>query len=222
MAVSPTRRILFMTNSELGQATVHLATAHELLLQPNAEVHFASFPALESAIASVNAKAPTFSRTGKANHLNFHPLQGKSMIQASGRDKEFLEMHRPGFSGALYAYRNVFPTVFATWSGPEYMEVYRSCLAIIKDVQPDLVAIDPMLTQASDACRVTETRYIILSPMSFKDHAFGDQPGTALIGKYPLYVFPIPRANHSASPLSTDLGLTAARVPVGLIHCPGI
>ena len=46
--------VLFLTNSELGQASVCLAVAHELLLQPSYTVHIASFAPLRDAVSELS------------------------------------------------------------------------------------------------------------------------------------------------------------------------
>jgi hypothetical protein len=41
------RKVLMLTNCELGQANIFIATSHALLEQdPNVELHIASFPQL--------------------------------------------------------------------------------------------------------------------------------------------------------------------------------
>ena len=193
--IAPPRRVLFMTNSELGQATVHLATAHDLLLRPDYDVHFASFLPLKSAVESVNEKAAVTSN-GAASKATFHAIAGKSMLENAARDTEFIEMHKPGFFGAMYAYANVFPKAFGAWDGPDYVNIYKSCVDIVHQVQPDLVAVDPAFTQGSDACRATKTKYVVLSPNTFKDHVLGDQPNLNFFWKYPMtatgWRFPLP------------------------------
>ncbi|KAL2838488.1 hypothetical protein BJX68DRAFT_272566 [Aspergillus pseudodeflectus] len=49
--------VLFLTNSELGQAMVCLAVAHEFLIRSKYAVHVASFSPLEPAIAQLNTRA---------------------------------------------------------------------------------------------------------------------------------------------------------------------
>jgi len=54
--------ILFITNSESGQANIILALVAELPSLPNAEVHVASFAALEKRVSSL------FAITYRPNH----------------------------------------------------------------------------------------------------------------------------------------------------------
>ena len=64
-----TRKILFVTNSESGQANTILATTLEATKRPHLEAHVASFPVLERRIERLSPK------------INFHPLDGKEMVE---------------------------------------------------------------------------------------------------------------------------------------------
>ncbi|KAL9109104.1 MAG: hypothetical protein Q9227_006195 [Pyrenula ochraceoflavens] len=161
--MAKSKRVLFFTNSELGQATVCLAVAHEFLLRPQYDVHIASFTALEESVSALNTRAAELSG-GSASTATFHTIAGKSMKEAAGRKTEFVEMHPPGFEGALYAYERVLPATFASWNGPEYMIGYSSCVDTLGGVQPDIVVIDPLLSQAIDACNELGTKYLLRSP----------------------------------------------------------
>jgi X-X-X-Leu-X-X-Gly heptad repeat protein len=176
--------ILFITNSELGQSTVTLAVAHEFLLRPEYDVHIASFSPLQDAISELNDQAATLS-SGTATTATFHTIAGKSMKEAAGRKTEFIEMHPPGISGAIFAYQRVLPATFASWNGAEYMIGYSSCVEIINSVRPDLVAVDPLFSQGIDACTSLGLKFIILSPNTFKDHVIREQPKGGALWKYP-------------------------------------
>lgn len=178
------RSVLFITNSELGQSTVALAVAHEFLLRPGYDVHIASFGSLEGAVSELNDQASTQS-LGTCATATFHTIAGKSMKEAAGRKAEFIEMHPPGIQGAVFAYQRVLPATFASWSGVEYMIGYSSCMEIIRNVAPDLVAVDPLFSQGVDACTSMGVKFIILSPNTFKDHATREQPKLGAVWKYP-------------------------------------
>lgn len=179
--------ILFITNSELGQSTVILAVAHEFLLRPEYDVHIASFTALEGSISELNDDAALFSG-GAASKATFHTIAGKSMKQAAAREAEFLEMHPAGVNGAIFAYDNVLPATFAPWEGSDYMVGYNSCVEIIGKVQPNIVAVDPLFSQAVDACNKLSVKCLILSPNTFKELVLNRQPGTSALWKFPAYV----------------------------------
>jgi hypothetical protein len=176
--------VLFLTNSELGQASVILAVAHEFLLRTQYDVHIASFPALEPEISALNDDAALFSG-GSASNATFHHIAGKSMKEAAGRSTEFLEMHPPGVGGASYAYNNVLPATFAPWHGSQYMLGYSSCVDILQRVNPDVVAIDPLLSQAVDACNTLGLKATILSPNTLKELVLDKQPKGSALWKFP-------------------------------------
>lgn len=99
-------------------------------------------------------------------------------------DLNIFNIHEVGFWGALKAY-NTALAMSIPWDGPQYMEVYRSCVEIIGKTQPDIIVVDPLFNQAKDACRILGQKYIILSPNTFKEHV--PQPWLANFWKYPQY-----------------------------------
>lgn len=176
--------VLFLTNSELGQSTVILAVAHEFLIRADYDVHIASFPALAGAIPELN-EAAAMATAGGASTATFHTIAGASMKDALARDAEFLEMHPPGVNGAMFAYNNVLPATFAPWQGTDYMVGYQSCVDIINAVDPDIVAVDPLLSQGVEACNTQGKKVVILSPNTYKELVLADQPGTSALWKFP-------------------------------------
>lgn len=64
-----TRKILFVTNSESGQANTILAMAIEATTRLHVQVHVASFPTLMRRVERLSPK------------INFHPLDGKEMSE---------------------------------------------------------------------------------------------------------------------------------------------
>jgi len=69
-ASTRTTKVLFLTNSESGQANTILALALEALTRPHVEVHIASFLKLKRHVERLSPK------------LNFHALDGKDMFEA--------------------------------------------------------------------------------------------------------------------------------------------
>ncbi|PYI11085.1 UDP-glucoronosyl and UDP-glucosyl transferase family protein [Aspergillus sclerotiicarbonarius CBS 121057] len=187
-------KILMLTNSELGQATVCLSVAHEFLLR-GYDVHVASFSTLRGQVDEMNARAGVLSDEAVAA-ATFHPVHGLPMMEAYMQrcSADGLPMHPPGFYGALDAFRSKFAQLVGCWGGPEYLRAYESIVAIIKKIQPAIITVDPLFGQAVDACRTLGREFIILSPNTFRDHVF--QPWLATLWKFPFtgsgYPFPIP------------------------------
>jgi hypothetical protein len=178
------RSILFVTNSELGQASVILAVAHEFLLRPGYKVHIASFPALQPEVEELNATAARLSN-GACSTARFHSLAGKSMKEAAPPGTEFLDLHVPGMAGALIAYDGVLPATFAPWHGTEYMIGYSSTTEIIDETSPEMVIIDPLFSQGIDACNAIGQKYMILSPNTLKELVLDRQPSGGALWKFP-------------------------------------
>jgi hypothetical protein len=176
-------KVLFLTNSELGQAAVCLAVVHEFLLRPQYDVHIGSFPLLGPTVTKLNARAKSLASAQQ--EANFHPLCGLSMqdayMQKVGNCRTF-NIHRVGLRGAMSAYNSVLPNALAPWNGSEYMAVYFQCFALIQDIQPAAVVVDPLFAPAIDACRKLKVPHLVLSPNTLKDHC---QPKLANFWKFP-------------------------------------
>jgi hypothetical protein len=171
----PTRKVLLFTNAELGQANVFLATSHALV-QQGADVHFASFPAIEDSVKSFLGAAVTF-----------HRLRGVDMKTAYPREevlKSGLEGRTPSFFDMPTILRLCLHTTMP-WSGPDYVEIYRSVIETFQSVKPDIIAIDPAFAPAITACRHTGERFLVLAPNTIKDFAMPFQPAGEVFWKYP-------------------------------------
>ncbi|KAK3329843.1 glycosyltransferase family 1 protein [Apodospora peruviana] len=181
----PRKRVLLFTNSELGQANVVLATSHALL-ELGAEVHFASFSAIEDLVTAVSKE------------IRFHPIDGVDMKTAYPRD----EVARSGLEGKTPRFWNM-PRVLRIclhttmpWSGPEYVDIYRSVIAILQEVSPSIIAVDPAFSPAITACKHMGERFLILAPNTIKDFAISYQPARDVFFTYPCIAsglpFPLP------------------------------
>ncbi|KAE8417351.1 hypothetical protein BDV36DRAFT_309532 [Aspergillus pseudocaelatus] len=186
--------ILFLTLSELGQATVSLAVAHEFLIR-SYDVHIGSFAPLETAVSKLNIRAASLSSV--TNRATFHPLTGPPMIEADPLFNicaDSFRVHNIGFRAALNTYKHILPVMAAPWDGPRYMAIYQDCSTLIRTLQPAIVVLDPLFLQAVDACRMLEQRYVALSPNTFKELTI--QPRLASLWKYPIvgsgYPYPLP------------------------------
>ncbi|KAI4716246.1 UDP-glucoronosyl and UDP-glucosyl transferase family protein [Aureobasidium sp. EXF-10727] len=189
------RSLLFLTNSELGQASVVLAVAYEFLSRPDYEIHIASFPALQKDVEQLNEMAARLSN-GACSAIEFHPLAGKSMKESAPPGTEFLDLHAPGMNGALFAYDNVLPATFAPWHGTQYMIGYSSTVETINETAPELVVVDPLFSQGVDACNAIGQKCMILSPNTLKELVLDRQPSGGALWKFPAmasgFPYPVP------------------------------
>lgn len=182
----PSRKVLLFTNAEHGQANVFLATSHALV-QLGADVHLASFPAIEESVSAIFSGAVTF-----------HRLKGVDMKTAYPRDEVLrsgLEGRSPSFLDMPTLLRICLHTTMP-WSGPEYVDIYRSVIEVLQVVKPDIIAVDPALAPAITACRHMGERFLVLAPNTIKDFAMPFQPAGQVFWKYPWLV---PCGPHSAS-----------------------
>ncbi|KAF7595863.1 hypothetical protein BBP40_004356 [Aspergillus hancockii] len=193
--------ILFLSYSELGQANISLAVAHEFLLRSSYDVHFGSFAPMESAVSQLNARAT--SQASVTTTATFHQITGLPMKEACRRYNTFPESftaHHIGFRAALKTYKRTFPGLAIPWDGPEYMAICQDCANIIQEIRPAIVVLDPIFLQAIDACNMLRQRYVSLSPNTFKELVF--QPKLRSIWKYPVLCsgFPYPLPSYLVLP----------------------
>lgn len=176
---SPTRSVLFLTNSELGQCNVALAVAEEFLRHGDFNVHFASFHAAVPLIQELNTRVDT------VYPVEFHEIWGPSMTDLAVRSMVGLLYHRPGMKGATEGFTKV-SNAMSNWKPTEYARAYRSCLEIIEKVRPAVVVIDPILHLGLDACENITAQKVILWPVPIKDVVVLDQPKAGVLWKYPV------------------------------------
>jgi hypothetical protein len=175
------KRILLLTSSEFGQANVILAVAYELLLRQEYDVHIASFAPLESRIHDLNALLPQ-----NASPAIFHTIAGPSLSHCLEEKNESIGPFPPGIMGALKTYRITLPAMATGWDMTQYMVGYESCLQKLRDVDPDLIVIEPCFFPGLDACTALSRKYVVLSPNTFQEILRYQQPKFNLICRNPV------------------------------------
>ncbi|KAK4034463.1 hypothetical protein C8A01DRAFT_49169 [Parachaetomium inaequale] len=208
------KRILFFTNSDFGQANVVLATAHALLhIDPQVEIHIASFRPLEEEVKSTSAFALKAFLHKHSKPIIFHPLDGISWGPATFRPEVGVAATNDLNPGLINSAKNILliPSVMLPWRPDEFTSLYRQAESILADVQPDVTAIDPIFTPALTLCHHLKTNWLVLAPNTLKDFALPMQPNLAMLWKYPLVCsalpYPLP---WSLTPLNILLNLVAA------------
>lgn len=178
---SSSPKVLFLTNSERGQANVQLATAHALLVDhadAAIDVHFASFPAIADAVARVSRQAQ--------KKITFHPLDGPSFEEAAQLRNITINSirHPPGLRSAA-GLNWVMRRTLVPWDGPDFVAVYESSCRIIEEVDPAVVVVDVLLQAGADAARALNRSYLFLAPNSLKDGFISRQPMSRGLWYYP-------------------------------------
>jgi hypothetical protein len=159
---------------------VGLAVAEEFLQRGEYDVHIASFHPLAARVQAINDKA------GYDHVARFHTIAGPSMSELVAREIPDI-CHKPGVAGTLDGCEKINISVLA-WRPEEYLRSYRSCLEILKAVQPVIVVVDPLLHLGLDAARSAEMKIVILWPVPLKDVVIMVQPKLEILWKYPLCV----------------------------------
>lgn len=78
-------------------------------------------------------------------------------------------LHRPSFLG-VFGLISKLPYVFNPYYAGEYISLARDAEEVLERVQPDLVVIDPILPQMSDAAKRLKVDHVILSPGAWTDN----------------------------------------------------
>jgi len=195
------RKILFVTNSESGQANTILAMALEATTRPHLEVHIASFPVLKRRIEELSPK------------INFHPLDGKALteiVPARGLLEESLP-HPPTIK-SYEPYDRTFALIVTGWDGEcascfllrvwtvadvrrlpglAYVRICDSIKKIIQGINPDIVVVDRLLNAGFDACYSLNCRFVMSSPNTPLDIERWHLPWLKVFWYYPMFVLPI-------------------------------
>jgi len=177
--VRETRRVLLLCNAERGQANVFLATTHSLL-ELGAEVHFASFASLQKEVEETHPTA------------KFHLVKGPDMKECWGTAgvEEIAKGAdwRPPNVWNMSKYIKLCLLSLFPWSGPQFMEIFRSVNDIIDELKPDMAVIDPSFSPALTACKARRQRFIVLAPNTIKEFAMFAQSWSDIFFRYPWYV----------------------------------
>ncbi|KAH8879605.1 glycosyltransferase family 1 protein [Thozetella sp. PMI_491] len=199
----PPRKILLITNSDLGEANVFLATCHALLqADPLVELHLATSKLIENQVEAAYQLAKRSSP--EARPIIFHGVKGVPLSDA------FLQ-HAPNPEGGDYlpASFHLRPGLLNTarflcdmrivpmpWNGQQLTEIYKSIVDIVNSVKPDLTVANSLNAPSMTVCRHLGLRYAILSPNTIKDFAQASQPWGAMFWKYPslgsAFPYPVP------------------------------
>ncbi|KAL9063668.1 MAG: hypothetical protein Q9161_009346 [Pseudevernia consocians] len=194
--VSKAKSILFLTNSEHGQAQVHLAIANEVLASSDLQVHFASFPDLHSRIRELQ-------KLHASNPIGFHPINGPSTTEAMAKNKVrgWMGLSHPcGVTHAVKAFTNL-PYILSPREWEDYFAIYQRCAEIVKEMKPAMVVVDSHLNPGLDMCRnwaggegSERLEYIVVNPIDLIHMLSMMQPWLGAFWKYPAFCsgFPLP------------------------------
>lgn len=186
------RSILFLTNSEHGQANPQLAVAWELLLRDEYDVHIGSYSAFAPRIESLNKDFASRSVTTSSyigqpiRGIIYHEVQGVPMMEHA-KINSIPYPHSPSIGAATSSFSTCARLLIRD-DHDNHVAAYDSMVELIRKLDPVVVVIDMLLYPAHDACLSTGVEYIQLSPGSFYEVCADKQPYGAQLWKYPVYV----------------------------------
>ncbi|KAF9890306.1 hypothetical protein FE257_006221 [Aspergillus nanangensis] len=205
-------RVLFLANSEHGQTNIILAFTHELLIRGDIDVHIGSFPVLEARIEKLlNDNVACYDASFRSR-IHFHPIRGPSNTDVFLRTGKRGAFHPPGYGGAVLGFQSLCEDIWG-WTEDEYVDVYQSCVEIVRDVDPRVIAVDFFFLQGRDAAYNTGHTAILINTTSLSHIVLGLQPNAEPLWKYPLpgTGFPYPLPWHLA-PFNALAGLKTAKM----------
>jgi len=195
-----TRKILFATNSESGQANTILAMALEATTRPHVEIHVASFPALKRRVESLSPK------------IDFHPLDGKSIFEtAAARGLSEDRFPHPPTTKSYKPYGQSFVIALTGWDGEcascfllrvwvvtdvrrlpgsAYVRICDSIKKIIEGINPDIVVVDSLFNPGFDACYSLNCRFVMSTSNTPMDIERFQLPWLKGFWYYPMFVLP--------------------------------
>lgn len=194
-----TKRILFLAGSDLGQANIFLAVSHALMqTTADVQIHLASYPALEKAVASTSALAQQ--QNPEARPIIFHPVNAISSADAMSANSHANVVKLIYASPSVWnmpSNLKVISRVSMPYTGPQMVDNYRAITKIVTDVDPDLCAVDMLYTVGSTVLHSLGVKFIVLSPNTLKDNLFMRQPRGLMFWKFPWFVPLISCTSHA-------------------------
>ncbi|KAJ4321829.1 hypothetical protein N0V84_005124 [Fusarium piperis] len=190
---------LFLVNEEHGLSNVHIATASALLEKhPDIEVHFASFPKIESKLERISYFARRHNPESRG--VVFHKLSGPSYaasIHEIGKSLDNIP-HPPGMAGIEHLCKDMQIWI-SPWSAEDHFSLYQELQVLIDEIDPAVVVLDTLFRPGIDAARDKNRLHAIISPNTVVDNFLGDQPYGSMFWKYPAissgFDFPVPWRN---------------------------
>ncbi|KAL4793750.1 diacylglycerol acyltransferase-domain-containing protein [Aspergillus venezuelensis] len=207
-----TTKVLFLANSEHGQTNIVLAIIHELLVRGGVDVHLASFPVLEKRLEKLLHDNQESYDADYRSRVHFHPVRGPSNTEIFIRTGKRGAFHPPGYTGSVLGFKSLCEDIWG-WTEDEYVDIYESCVEIIKDVKPSLCAIDFFFLQGRDAAYNAGQTIVLLNTTSLSHIVLGLQKNGAWAWKYPMpgtgFAYPLP---ITQIPLNTMAVLKTAKM----------
>ncbi|KAH8668683.1 hypothetical protein BX600DRAFT_496715 [Xylariales sp. PMI_506] len=181
-------KILFLCNSDYGQANVYLATVYALMeLDVPVELHIGAFEQMEGMVNETISMAAEKLRSPR--RLIFHAIHGLSQFEAMIRPElgimETWELPLPNRANTV-KFLSKFVNGSIPWEADEFATIFDQTRSIIDNVEPDLTVVDCLFVPGLTLAHHLKLRWTILAPNTIKDFAAFQQPKLAGLWKYPV------------------------------------
>ncbi|RFU72633.1 glycosyltransferase family 1 [Trichoderma arundinaceum] len=176
--------VLVLTDSHHGLCNAHLAAVSALIERhPSVEVHYGSYPTLESKIGRIAENARAKRPEAK---VHWHQFERPSIVDEIRSQKGGASGIRtpPGMLG-LQAFADMLAFFIAAWSKEAHLKSYQRAVDIIQEVDPAIIILDPWFRPGIDAARNLNRRRAYVSPNALLDNLSRLQPRGAHFWKYP-------------------------------------
>lgn len=178
------KRLLFLTNAELGQANVHLAVLQWLQSHASdVELHLCSFSSLLPAVMTLNS-----GENVEESQVTFHELSGPTWKEClfNRPEHQWREICAlPPTAWSVSRAAPLMPRVAMPWSADELVDITLQVKEIVTTVDADLVVVDNLFTPGITVCYNVKTRWCVLSPNTYREFILGYQPRYEHLWKHP-------------------------------------
>ncbi|KAJ3963093.1 hypothetical protein N0V92_000234 [Colletotrichum tropicale] len=185
----PKKKIIFLTNSDYGQANVVLSVAYALVHKSqDVEVHIASQARLKGPTSRLVKQLTADLGAAAVDAVKFHEVAGLShfdSVDRPGNPTMETWLVNPNFSNVTRNMLNIAGLALP-WSPEEFVEIYRDLDRIWNDIKPDVTVAEAFFAPALTFCNRIKTNWIVLAPNTIKDFALPLQPKMAMLWKYPV------------------------------------
>ncbi len=112
------------------------------------------------------------------------------MVSAWSRPEILAEqaaLYKPSVIPLVHAVRRtlLLLKVMLPWSGEEFVRLMEEVASVVREVEPDVVAVDPAFSPGLTALRGMGVGFVVLAPNTIKDFAMPLQPRGEALWRYP-------------------------------------
>ncbi|KAL5351265.1 hypothetical protein ACLOAV_003117 [Pseudogymnoascus australis] len=161
----PPLKVLLFALSEYGNFNPSLAAAHELVTRV-CELNNGDHGPITTSTSTVGLP------------VKFHAISGYSMgtIFAKHHEGGSFQDFQSRLPNSIFLLLPRLGTLMCWMTPAEYKEAVESCVKILKDVEPDIICMDPWFSSPKDACELMGRNFVVLSQNTAQETLDSIQP----------------------------------------------